>query len=102
MPRRGSPILPATSLKGVTRDYAARDGSTDPGGLTHHDLDRLFGRTVGDVMGAEGTGPQDDLAMTQLEAGALVFTEGRLVAFPVRSLKSAISPCDLSVDPGAT
>jgi CRISPR-associated protein Cmr4 len=71
----GFPILPATSLKGVARDYASA------GDLTDSERDRLFGPPLSDR--------ERDIrgeAATRLEAGALSFTEGRLVAYPVRSL----------------
>lgn len=75
------PILPATTLKGVARDYAAKDDPGDSTGLDDDALKLLFGMTLDE---AEGSATD-----AQLEAGALVFTEGRLVAFPVRSLNRA-------------
>ncbi|MEZ5584374.1 MAG: type III-B CRISPR module RAMP protein Cmr4 [Candidatus Competibacteraceae bacterium] len=89
----GFPILPATSLKGVARDYCERtdngDGDGD-GSLTRDQLNWLFGKTVEDVQkDLEGSTETEDPSQqkpVQLEAGALVFTEGRLIAYPVRSL----------------
>lgn len=62
----GFPILPATSLKGVARDTFEKNSEVSD------DLVRqLFGPPAGDP---------------QLSAGALIFTEARLLALPVRSL----------------
>jgi CRISPR-associated protein Cmr4 len=71
----GFPVLPATSLKGVARDYAMRDSlSPEEGRLSEQEIDRLFGPAL------------DPEAEGNLAAGALAFTEGRLVALPIRSL----------------
>lgn len=73
----GFPLLPATGLKGVARDYLSQyvDGDGNNTGLTQQDLDTLFGPEI-------GNGDSEK----SLEAGALTFGEGRLVAYPVRSL----------------
>lgn len=64
------PVLPATTLKGVARDYVSRDSSLKEG-----KIDTLFGKSL-----------EHAENMEDLEAGALAFTEGRLIAFPIRSL----------------
>jgi CRISPR-associated protein Cmr4 len=61
------PVLPATSIKGVARDFFERAGVKE--------VERLFGKSLSDTEKAE-----------ELEAGAIAFTEGRLIAFPIRSL----------------
>lgn len=66
----GFPVLPATSLKGVARDYMEKDAS-----LNNQTIDSLFGKSLEDA-------EKDD----NLAAGAIAFTEGRLIAFPIRSL----------------
>ena len=67
----GFPVLPATGIKGVLRDYVA---VVDRG---------LSGETIKRIFGPEITGgDQDD----GLSAGLMAFTEGRLLAYPVRSL----------------
>lgn len=63
----GLPVLPSTMLKGVARDVFKRR----PGGDASPLVKRLFGP------------PTDS---PDLEAGALIFTEGHLLALPVRSL----------------
>lgn len=62
----GWPTIPGSSLKGVLRDAAMRADNPD--------VDTLFGRA------RDG---QDDGGFA---AGALSFTDARLLAFPVRSL----------------
>ncbi len=64
------PVLPATSLKGVARDYMSKNASLDDKAIS-----RLFGKSLEDAEDTE-----------DLEAGAIAFTEGRLIAFPIRSL----------------
>jgi CRISPR-associated protein Cmr4 len=63
----GFPILPATSLKGVARDFLSRNN------LKSNEINYLFGKEL------------DLVSPESLEAGALAFTEARLIAFPVRS-----------------
>ena len=63
------PVFPATSLKGVARDFSERSG------MSRDIVDRLFGKALDE---GEKSG--------SIEAGALAFTEARLVAYPVRSL----------------
>jgi CRISPR-associated protein Cmr4 len=65
----GFPVLPASGLKGVARDYISevlQDGDR---------LNTLFGKAI------DAAGNGDDL-----QAGLLAFTEARLLAYPVRSL----------------
>lgn len=75
----GFPVLPATGIKGVLRDYAGNaqkaDGKTllDPG-----EVNCLFGKNLDE-------GGERDKAET-LEVGRLAFTEARLIAYPARSL----------------
>jgi len=64
------PYLPATALKGVARDVV---GEADP------DTERLFGRRP----------PKKGQPIEPLIAGEVVITDGRLLAFPVRSLSAA-------------
>lgn len=67
----GLPILPASGIKGVARDFLASAGpDLDEGNLKY-----LFGPKL-------GGGDKEEKA----EAGALTFMEGRLIAYPVRSL----------------
>jgi CRISPR-associated protein Cmr4 len=63
----GFPILPASSLKGVARDVFEENLN----GKSRPDVSYLFG---------------PNLDQTKLNAGALIFSEGRLVLLPVRSL----------------
>lgn len=62
------PLIPGSSLKGVLRDAARRDGDA---------------ASVVDAFGPDGDGDK--------HAGALVFTDARLLAFPVRSLKGVFA-----------
>ncbi|SER20090.1 CRISPR-associated protein Cmr4 [Solimonas aquatica] len=62
----GFPVLPATGIKGVLRDYAALDKEK---------IDQLFGKDLAEHGQADGP-----------KAGRLAFTEARLLAYPVRSL----------------
>ncbi|NIA10430.1 MAG: type III-B CRISPR module RAMP protein Cmr4 [Nitrospiraceae bacterium] len=77
----GFPVLPATTLKGVARFYCSREW--DGKGIEKALVDKLFGPTVEDVDGDEQAGEKRPVS---LEAGALIFSEGRLLAYPVRSL----------------
>lgn len=81
-PHTGFPVIPASSLKGVAR--SALDGN----GLSKDDVKKLFGPTVDETTATTGksTGEQGGSAGAALFAGALVFTEARLVAYAVRSL----------------
>jgi CRISPR-associated protein Cmr4 len=65
----GFPILPATSLKGVARDFFNRSSEA------RSQIPYLFGKDIETADSAEC-----------LEAGAIAFTEARLIAFPVRSI----------------
>jgi CRISPR-associated protein Cmr4 len=66
----GFPVLPATGLKGVARDYLTLGAV-----LSSEAIDDLFGKSLDDSNQAD-----------TLVAGRLAFTEARLVAYPVRSL----------------
>lgn len=86
-PHTGFPVIPASSLKGVARD--AFEGN----GLSESDVNTLFGPTVdettgkaGKVTGETGKATRGQGGQASLFAGALVFTEARLVAYAVRSL----------------
>lgn len=65
----GFPVLPATGLKGVLRDRVKLDDEARK---------TLFGKELG--------GEEDEGGLTP---GLLAFTEGRLLAWPVRSLRSS-------------
>lgn len=71
------PLIPSTSLKGVFRDAARQNGDKDI-------ETRLFG----------GEGENG------LNAGALTFTDARILAFPVRSLIGtyALVTCPMALD----
>lgn len=93
-PHTGFPVIPASSLKGVARD--AFEGN----GLSKEAVNKLFGPTVDETTGkasnatgeagkgaseaGKATGGQG--SAPTLFAGALVFTEARLVAYAARSL----------------
>jgi CRISPR-associated protein Cmr4 len=86
-PHTGFPVIPASSLKGVARD--AFEGNE----LSRNHVNRLFGPTVdettgkaGKATGEAGKATDAQASTTALSAGALVFTEARLVAYAVRSL----------------
>ena len=70
----GFPLIPATGLKGVARNHLV-----NVLGKEHPDIKEWFGPDL-DV----SKGDQDEAI--DLSAGALTFTEGRLIAYPVRSL----------------
>jgi CRISPR-associated protein Cmr4 len=77
------PILPATSLKGVARDAISGHQSGTKRGEDADRLDWMFGPELnaggnGDQERAQGKAPYG--------AGALVFGEGFLLAWPLRSL----------------
>jgi CRISPR-associated protein Cmr4 len=84
-PHTGYPVIPASSLKGVARDAFE--------GAHKGDVDELFGpqpkRKKADEQTQEGA-PEGEAARSSakpaLFAGALVFTEARLVAYAARSL----------------
>ncbi len=78
-PHTGFPVIPASSLKGVARDALEGIVSKD-------ELNRLFGPTVEETTGAASKAAGDQDRAASLFAGALVFTEARLVAYAVRSL----------------
>jgi CRISPR-associated protein Cmr4 len=72
----GFPLIPATSLKGVVRDLVEGHRGADPW---------LKERRKAFL----GTDPPGELGSEErLEAGSLVLTDGRLLAFPVRSLQA--------------
>lgn len=64
------PVLPATGIKGVLRDYSEPQ-------LDEATTNQLFGADINAERGEDSTGP---------EAGRLTFTEARLIAYPARSL----------------
>jgi len=74
----GFPVLPATSLKGVARFFC------DKNGMKKDIINELFGRSVEEIDNDEKTG--QSIEPISLEAGALIFSEGKLLAYPVRSL----------------
>ena len=76
----GFPVLPATSLKGVARDVFPE---------ADDDARWLFGPRIGEVDPSRGP-----------EAGALAFTEGQLLAYPIRSLNRPFfhATCRLALD----
>lgn len=73
------PLLPATALKGVARDLAARAGQGGGGAMDEKTIEQLFGPKP----------PQPGEDAASLSSGSLVFTDGHLLAFPVRSLQAA-------------
>ncbi len=85
----GFPILPATSLKGVAREYF-EDKDT---GVDSELTTALFGPALQE---------QENQARNAqpLQAGGLTFTEGRLAAWPARSLNRPFLhvTCPLLVD----
>lgn len=66
------PVLPATTLKGVARDAFERN-------VTDEGEKKKVGGLFGPKIEAGGTGDEH-------QAGKLVFCEGKLLAFPTRSL----------------
>ena len=77
----GYPKVEASGLKGSLRE--AFDGLRDKGDMSGDDIDRLFGPEKGD-----------------LHAGALGFTDARLLLFPVRSARGvfAMATCRAILD----
>ncbi len=74
----GFPVLPPTTLKGVARDYCMQ------GEMEEQTVNYLFGKSV-EQIDTEQRENEADVPIS-LEAGALIFSEGRLLAYPVRSL----------------
>ncbi len=72
----GFPLVPATSIKGVLRDLA--EGRRGGKALSDDQRKLLLGTDPPGEHGSE----------ERLEAGQLVLTDGRLLAFPVRSLQA--------------
>lgn len=66
------PVIPGSSIKGVIRDFCRRHGSGD-------EKDQLLA-----VFGPESGNASE-------HAGALAFTDARILAFPVRSLKGVFA-----------
>jgi CRISPR-associated protein Cmr4 len=62
------PLIPGTSLKGVLRDAARRDGDEE---------------AIADAFGPDKNADK--------HAGAIAFTDARLLAFPVRSLRGVFA-----------
>ncbi|MFO1498737.1 MAG: type III-B CRISPR module RAMP protein Cmr4 [Verrucomicrobiota bacterium] len=71
----GFPVIPGSSLKGVIRDTASRDGNLD-----EDHVDRIFG--------------------TQDDAGRVSLGEAKILTFPVRSAKGSFAfvSCPLGLD----
>lgn len=84
----GLPLIPATTLKGVARDFWFDDRDAANKELVR----RLFGsdppRSRGEAVepATSETEQRDDGEGNGLRAGDLVFLDGLLIAFPVRSL----------------
>jgi len=74
----GFPTLPPTTIKGVARDYCML------GGMDESTVNDLFGKQVEQIDKEQAE--IEDSRPVSLEAGALIFSEGRLLAYPVRSL----------------
>ncbi len=72
----GFPLVPATSIKGVLRDLS--EGRRGAPGWDKKKRRLLLGTDPPGTQGSE----------ERLEAGQLVLTDGRLLAFPVRSLQA--------------
>jgi CRISPR-associated protein Cmr4 len=72
----GHPIIPGSSIKGVLRDAARQ----------HPDLSET---KIDDAFGPEDSSHKDSGKVTR--AGNIAFTEGRILAFPVRSAKGAFA-----------
>ncbi|MBX3670655.1 MAG: type III-B CRISPR module RAMP protein Cmr4 [Rhodocyclaceae bacterium] len=81
------PILPATGIKGVMRDYAG----FVPALKSDENISTLFGSAIEPVAGDAGRAPTapggtEAGKSPVIKAGKLAFTEARLIAYPVRSL----------------
>ncbi len=82
------PVLPASTIKGVVRDWFGQPGDeTD----AYKVVKTLFGprppkRQKPDREGDSDRGEDEKRKSVSLEAGNVVFLEGMLLAFPVRSL----------------
>lgn len=80
----GFPVLPATSLKGVLRDRFSPD--PQPSQTDRDLIIQLFGSELADIGKDSDAGKDSDGDDGGLKPGRLAVTEGRLVAYPVRSL----------------
>lgn len=78
----GLPVIPATMLKGVAREAFEK---ALPKGEKNPEVIRLFGPVLDK---SEGDGEERD-PDSGPKAGALAFTEARLLAYPARSLNRA-------------
>ncbi|MBF0108892.1 MAG: type III-B CRISPR module RAMP protein Cmr4 [Magnetococcales bacterium] len=79
----GFPIIPASALKGVARQ-AWEDADMDPASI-----EQLFGTTLKapeDDRGNNKSPEEKQADKPRMLAGGLLFTEGRLLAYPVRSM----------------
>lgn len=75
----GFPIMPATALKGVAREAFEHDEK--------YEQDKTFQKLVQALFGPDLDTQEDQANKTSdLYAAGLAFTEGRLIAYPVRSL----------------
>jgi CRISPR-associated protein Cmr4 len=74
----GLPVLPASSIKGVVRELVTLSAS----GENEDEVRRLFGPLIRLRTQENDTSESEQ----SLQAGDLVFLEGTLLAFPVRSL----------------
>ncbi len=72
----GFPFIPASALKGILRDLA--EG--------HRGVPKLDNKVCKKLLGPPP--PTDAGSEEQLEAGELVITDARILAFPVRSLQA--------------
>lgn len=78
----GFPVIPATMLKGVAREAFEK---ALPKGEKNPEVIRLFGPVLDKAEGRDGETDPD----SGPRAGALAFTEARLLAYPARSLNRA-------------
>lgn len=95
-PHTGFPMIPASSLKGVARDafeHDAKKGKDDTKREpeVNNEVNTLFGPKPKRSNGADreeqrGEGSAGAAPTSSLFAGALVFTEARLMAYAARSL----------------
>lgn len=83
-PHTGFPVIPASALKGVARDAYEEMSKASTPTLPRAQVEKLFGPDLRVLDPADKSSNKPD--PESLFAGALVFTEARLVAFSVRSL----------------
>ncbi len=80
------PLIPASSIKGVVRDACRRQIAMGGNGEELAEADRAPA-----MRAAFGPSAFDKEADARENAGALVFTDARLLAFPVRSLRGVFA-----------